>query len=57
MALAAQNDQYQSEVNATKLSDDVTTADLIHQSLPMVKHKSYTPMPCKRSHAKSGVNA
>lgn len=34
--------------------DDVTTAELIHQSLPMAKHKSYTPMPQRRSHAKSG---
>ncbi len=37
-------------------ADDVTTSELIHQSLPFAKHKSFTPMPHRRSHAKSGGN-
>jgi len=32
---------------------DVTTAELMLHGLPFSKHKSYTPMPMKRGHAKS----
>ena len=51
MAMAAETP---AETDDVKKADDVTTSELIHQSLPFAKHKSYTPMPHRRSHAKSG---
>jgi len=50
MSMAAESN----ETGAAADDSEVTTAELIHQSLPMAKHKSYTPMPHRRSHAKSG---
>ena len=53
MAMAADSNQDEAQAASDPAEENLTTSDLLNKEILLAKHKSYTPMPRKRSHANS----